>query len=55
MLLRSQMLGLFLIRLAADEKFPLLKRENLTIPVQMQLSQRKKRFFNFLLQFLKSK
>ena len=48
-----QMLGLFLNTLAADEKYPLLKRGDLTVPIQMQLSQRQKAFAQFLAEFLK--
>ena len=39
--------------LAADEKHPLLKRDNLTIPIQMQLSQKQKDFSQFFARFLK--
>ena len=41
--------------LAADEKYALLNRDNLTIPIQMQLSQKRKTFSQFLGTFLKSK
>ena len=34
--------------MAADEKYPLLKRDNLTVPIQMQLSQKQKNFSRFL-------
>ena len=47
------MLGLFLNTLAADEKYPLLKRGDLTVPIQMQLSQKQKAFVQFLAEFLK--
>ena len=40
---------------ATDEKYPLLNRENLTIPIQMQLSQKKKTFSQFFASFLKSR
>ena len=43
---------------AADEKYPVLNRDNLTIPIQMELSQKEKTFsevfdsfFNSLLNF----
>ena len=49
------MFGLFLNTLAADEKCPLLKRENLTMPIQMQLSQKQKTFSQFFAAFLKSR
>ena len=47
------MLGLFLNTLAANEKYPLLKRGGLTVPIQMQLSQKQKAFAQFLVEFLK--
>ena len=40
-LLTCQILGLLVNTLAADEKYPVLNRDNLTIPIQMQLSQKK--------------
>ena len=47
------MLGLIVKALAANEKYPLLKRDNLTIPIQMQLSQKQKTFSEFFAAFLK--
>ena len=47
------MLGLIVKALAANEKYPLLKRDNLTIPFQMQLSQKQKTFSEFFAAFLK--
>ena len=44
---------LFVNTLAADEKYPLLKRDNLTIPIQMQLCQKQKPFSAFLASILK--
>ena len=52
LLLTCHILGLLVNTLAADEKYPVLNRENLTIPVQMILSLKKKLFLNFLLHFL---
>ena len=49
-----QILGLLVNTLAADEKYPLLNRDNLAIPIQMQLSQKQKTFAQFLAEFLKS-
>ena len=40
--------------LATDEKYPVLNRDNLTIPIQMQLSQKQKTFSQFFAAFLKS-
>ena len=47
LLLTWQMLGMFLNTLAADEKYPLLKRDNLTVPIKMQLSQKHITFSQF--------
>ena len=49
-----QFLGPLLNTLASNEKYPVLNRENLTIPIQMQLSQKQKTFSEFLAAFLKS-
>ena len=54
LLLTCQILGLLVNTLATDEKYPVLNRDNLTIPIQMQLSQKKKTFSQFLPSFLKS-
>ena len=40
--------------MAADEKYPLVKRDSLTIKFQMQLSQKQKTFSEFFAAFLKS-
>ena len=40
--------------LAADEKYLVLNRDNLTIPIQMQLSEKEKKFDQFLAESLKS-
>ena len=47
-------LGRFVNALPADEKYPVLNRDNLTIPIQMQLSQKQKTFSEFLCPFFKS-
>ena len=54
LLLTSQILGLLVNTLAADEKYPVLNTDNLTIPIQMQLSQKQKTFSQFFAAFLKS-
>ena len=41
LLLTCQILGLLVNTLAADEKYPVLNRDNLTILIQMQLSHKK--------------
>ena len=37
--------------LAADEKYPVLNRDNLMIPVYMELSKKEKTFADFLATF----
>ena len=54
LLLTCQILGLLVNTLAADEKYPVLNRDNLTIPIQMQLSEKEKTFSEFLAAFLKA-
>ena len=49
------MLGVLLSTLAADEKFSVLNRDNKTIPIQLQLSQKQKTFAQFFAAFLKSR
>ena len=53
LLLTCKILGLLYNTLAADEKYPVLNRENLTIPIQMQLSRKQKNFSEFFAAFLK--
>ena len=48
LLLTCQILGLLVNNLDADDKYPVLNRDNLAIPVRMQLSQKIKGFLNFL-------
>ena len=55
LLLTCQILGLLLNTLAADEKYPVLNRDNLTIPIQMQLSQKQKTFSQLFRELLKSR
>ena len=54
LLFTCHILGLLVNTLAADEKYPVPNRDNLTIPIQMQLSRKKKTFFLFYPAFLKS-
>ena len=51
--LTCQILGLFVNTLAADEKYRLLNRDNLTIPIQTQLSRKQKTFSEFFAALLK--
>ena len=55
LLLTWHILGLLVNTLAADEKYPVLNRNNLTTPIQMQLSQKQRSFSNFFAAFLKSR
>ena len=55
LLITCQILGLLVNTLAPDEKYPVLTRDNLTIPIQMQLSQKQKTFSEFFAAFLKSR
>ena len=45
---------MFVNTLSADDKYSFLNRDNLTQPIQMQLSQKQNIFLNFFLAFLKS-
>ena len=44
LLLTCEMLGMLVNTMAADETYLILNRDNLTIPVQMKLSRKKKTF-----------
>ena len=48
----SQILGLFLKRLIADDIYSLLNRKNLLEPIRMQLSQKHQFFCQFFATFL---
>ena len=54
LLLTCQILGLLGNTLAADEKDPVLNRDNLTIPIETQLSGKQKTFSQSSLAFFKS-
>ena len=41
--------------MAADEKYPVVNRDNLTIPIQMQLFQKQNTFPQFFASFVKSR
>ena len=51
----SQILSLLVNTLPAIEKYPALTRDNLTIPIQIQLSQKQKTFSHFFPSYLKSR
>ena len=55
LLLTCKILGLLVNRLATDEKYPFLNRDNLTIPIQLQLSEKQKNFSGFFATILKSR
>ena len=55
LLLTCSILGLLVSTLALSEKYPLLNRDNLTIPIQMQLYQKEKTFSQFFAAFMKSR
>ena len=48
-------LGLLFNTLPADEKYPVLNRDNLAIPIQIQLSEKQKTFTEFSPAFFKSR
>ena len=53
LLLTCQILGLLVSTLAANEKYPVLNRDNSKIPIQMQLSHKQKFFSAFSAALLK--
>ena len=53
LLLTCQILALLVNTLAVNEKYLFLNRDNLTIPIQIQLSQRQETFSQFSSTFLK--
>ena len=55
LLLTCQILGLLVNSLAADEKSPILNRDNLTIPIQMHITEKEKTFSEVFAAFLKSR
>ena len=55
MFLTGQIVGLLVNTFPADENYTVLNRDNLTIPIQMQLSQKHKTFCQFFTAFLKSR
>ena len=54
LLFTCQIFWLLVNTLAADEKYPVLNRDNLTIPIQIQLSQKHKILCHYFTTFLKS-
>ena len=52
-LVTHKALKLFVKTLSADDKYSLLKRDNLGQPIRTQLSQKQKAFYQFFLAFSK--
>ena len=46
---------LFINAFTADEKYSLVNRDNLALPIQMQFSQKQKAFYDFFDSVLKSR
>ena len=55
LLVICKILGLFVNTLPANGKYFLLKRDNLTQPIQMELSNKQKTFSNYFGKFFKSR
>ena len=53
-LVLGEILGVFVDTLPADAKYPVEYYENLRLPTQIQLSERRKPFSQFFLRFLES-
>ena len=51
LLLTCQILGRLVNRFPTNEKYPVLKRDNLTMPIEMQFSRKQKTFSELLLHF----
>ena len=51
LLVICKMSRLFINALSADDKYSLFNRDNLTQPIQIQVSRKEKSFSNFLLHF----
>ena len=50
----NEMLSLFVNMFPVNDKHYLVNRDNLTQPIQIQLSEKQKKIFQFFLAFLKS-
>ena len=50
----GEVLVVFVKSLTADGKYPIRHCDNLRLPIQMQLSEKRKTFSQFLLPFLES-
>ena len=54
LLLTCQISGLLINKLDSDDRYPVLNRDNLTIPIRVELFNRQRTFSEFFLAFLKS-
>ena len=52
--LLSEILGMFLNTLSTDGKYPNEDKENLSLPIQIQLSEKRKNFSEFFISFMDS-
>ena len=52
LLVIGEILGVFVNTLTADGKYPVQGCENLQLPIQMQLSEKRKTFSQFFVPFL---
>ena len=50
-LVLGEILGMFVNTLTSDRKYPVQGCQNLQLPIHMQLSEKKKRFLNFIFHF----
>ena len=53
LLLTSEILGRLVTTLTVNEKYPVFNRDNSTIPIQMEISQKQEKFCKFFFCFLK--
>ena len=53
-LMLGEILGVFVNTLTTDGKYPVQGCENLQLPIQMQLSEKRKTFSEFFVPFLES-
>ena len=53
-LVLGEILGVFVNTMTDDAKDPVQVCENLQLPIQMQLSEKRKSFFEFFVPFLES-
>ena len=53
-LVLGELLAVFVNRLTANRKYPVQDWENFPLPIQMQLSQKRKSFSEFFVPFLES-